>query len=202
MKISVRNKIRLSAVRFFHGSLIVYLALCSGFELKAEVKTEEIPDSLRQRAIDAKNHLFKKLSGKLIEVISSEGPAKAIHVCGKEAIKMAKQTGKEFELKIGRTALKLRNPKNTPPKWALPILKDAQQTPLFKKVSKHKTGALFPIRLKAQCLVCHGEKEFIPPIVQQKLKEKYPKDKAIGFEVEDLRGWFWVEMNLKSKTIK
>lgn len=163
-----------------------------------DANIDAIPESLKRRAIGAKNSLFEKLSGKLMEVMSADGPVKAIEVCGNEAMKMAHQTGKEFNLKIGRTALKLRNPKNAPPAWALPLFSQAQQKPLYQKLSQHQASALFPIRLKAQCLTCHGDKKLIPQNVQKKLKERYPKDDATGFKVNDLRGWFWVEMELES----
>jgi hypothetical protein len=44
------------------------------------------------------------------------------------------------------------------------------------------------------CLVCHGEN--IAPNIQAKLAELYPNDKAIGFNVGELRGAFSVTETL------
>ena len=57
-----------------------------------------------------------------------------------------------------------------------------------------RLGTFFPIRLKAQCLMCHGPKDQILPDVQAALNQAYPDDQATGFVEGDLRGWFWVSV--------
>jgi hypothetical protein len=47
---------------------------------------------------------------------------------------------------------------------------------------------VLPIRLKAQCLTCHGPTESIPEPVRVALRELYPQDEATGFAENDLRG--------------
>ncbi|MEQ9617586.1 MAG: DUF3365 domain-containing protein [Deltaproteobacteria bacterium] len=44
------------------------------------------------------------------------------------------------------------------------------------------------ITVEPACLICHGEKDSRPEFV----KEKYPEDKAYGFEAGDLRGIYSV----------
>ena len=41
------------------------------------------------------------------------------------------------------------------------------------------------------CLSCHGS-ELAPDIATQ-ITDLYPEDRAVGFEVGDLRGVFWLE---------
>ena len=60
----------------------------------------------------------------------------------------------------------------------------------FRTRSAINTG----IRLKAQCLKCHGPKEQILPEVRDALARDYPKDQATGFQEGDLRGWFWLSV--------
>ena len=55
-------------------------------------------------------------------------------------------------------------------------------------------GVLLPIRLKAQCLMCHGPKEQVLPDVQAAIGRAYPNDQATGFQEGDLRGWFWLSV--------
>ena len=162
----------------------------------AQNKTgNQTPPQSIEKAIEAKDALFAKLSGKLKEVLTTQGPVAAIEVCSLEAKNMTQSVGKSLGLNIGRTAWKLRNSANQPPQWAKPLLEKATEKPLFTPLPNHRTGALFPIKLKAQCLICHGEKTFIPNNVQEELAKRYPKDQATGFKVDELRGWFWVEVD-------
>lgn len=44
------------------------------------------------------------------------------------------------------------------------------------------------IETKAVCLACHGSAEQIPASIQERLISLYPKDRATGFKVGELRG--------------
>ena len=55
-------------------------------------------------------------------------------------------------------------------------------------------GALFPIPLQPQCVVCHGKPEQLAEGVAAALAKRYPDDAATGFAPGELRGWFWVEV--------
>lgn len=165
-----------------------------------EIHTEyEIPTfdastaTAKAKALNARGTLFKALSGRLTEVITSQGPAAAIEVCSKEASSMAKNVGDDLGVRIGRTALMLRNPKNKAPDWVQPLLNDTPTEETFVELSDDRLGALLPIRLKENCTICHGPADTIPADVRDALTTFYPEDKATGFHVGDLRGWFWVE---------
>lgn len=66
-------------------------------------------------------------------------------------------------------------------------------TPQFVTLTNGDAAALLPIKLQAQCLMCHGPKEQIAPVIQDQLVKLYPNDEAIGFKEGELRGWFWIE---------
>ena len=159
---------------------------------KLESPTETVATP-QVRAIAAKDALFKKLSGRLMEVMKSQGPVAAIEVCSREASGIAESISESHGVKIGRTALKLRNPNNQPPYWVAPLMSEEATEPTFVDLPGGHTGALLPIRLQSKCLTCHGGDE-IPDAVQSKLAEFYPDDKATGFKEGDLRGWFWVDV--------
>jgi hypothetical protein len=148
----------------------------------------------KQIARIAREEMFKALSAKLLEAISQGGPVAAIEVCSKDAPKIADRIGQQFGVKIGRTSFKLRNSNNAPPGWVKPLIDGRPTEPRFVDLPENHTGALFPITLKAQCLVCHGPKDTIPPEVQAQLDRVYPDDQATGFHEDDLRGWFWVDV--------
>lgn len=151
----------------------------------------------KARAIAAKDTLFAELSGRLMEVMQAEGPVKAIEVCSKEANEIAQSVSKEQDVRIGRTSLKLRNPKNKPPEWARKLFVQKAREPQFTYIDSETVGALLPIKLQAKCLMCHGPADSLVPGVPEQLAKLYPNDQATGFSEGDLRGWFWVEVPAK-----
>ena len=148
----------------------------------------------KDRAMAAKDAMFSQLMGKLKEELGKGDPASAIAVCQVEAPRIAQQVAKDKGVKIGRTALKLRNPQNQPPAWAKDLIDRSVAEPTFLESKQGEFAALLPIKLQAQCLLCHGSGEQIPAGVKNALAQRYPNDQATGFKEGDLRGWFWIEV--------
>lgn len=159
------------------------------------VHTHARPLNPKGRASRARESLFDKLSTQLLAAMSNGGPARAVEVCSKLAPRLAAEVGREHGLQIGRTSLRLRSRRNAPPAWAENLLAPDLKEPLFIDLPDQKTGALFPILLKVQCLTCHGPEEQIADDIRTELKRLYPDDQATGFREGDLRGWFWVEVS-------
>ncbi len=187
-------------------AMAFFLSGCSSSERvpKTVDKEDPIPVSIvegatptenqQDRMLAAKEALFKKLSARLMEVMTSQGPAAAILVCQKEAPKIAVEVSEEHGLQIGRTGVRLRNPNNAAPQWAIALTQAGTDTPTFATLNNGHAAALLPIKLQTQCLVCHGPKQTIAPVIQEQLSKLYPDDQATGFEEGELRGWFWVEL--------
>ena len=57
-----------------------------------------------------------------------------------------------------------------------------------------RVGVMRPIAHRAICSPCHGPEEQLNARVRAELKDRYPKDQAVGFRDGDLRGWIWVEL--------
>jgi hypothetical protein len=155
-----------------------------------------------ERAALAKDALFNELSTRLLAAMSNGGPAKAIEVCSKLALKLAKEVSEQHHVSIGRTAIRLRNENNRPPTWAEPLLQDLPTNPVVQDLENGRTGVLFPILLKVQCLTCHGPDDKIDSEIRTELARLYPNDKATGFQEGDLRGWFWVEVPADGEELK
>ncbi|MEZ6127819.1 MAG: DUF3365 domain-containing protein [Planctomycetaceae bacterium] len=158
-----------------------------------EATPVNVSDS-RSRALAAKDALFDKLSTRLVQAMSNGGPAAAIEVCSKDAARLAADVSEEHGVQIGRTSFKLRNPQNTPPDWAGQMVEERVSEPTFIDLPDGHLGALLPIKLMPQCMACHGPKEQIAEDVQTALAALYPDDQATGFNVDELRGWFWVDV--------
>lgn len=147
-----------------------------------------------ERAQEARKVLFSRLSTELKSALEEGGPVQAISVCKDSAPVIAQAVSQEQGLRIGRTSFKLRNQANAPPEWAVPWVEKQVDEVTYLAGPGGEFGVLLPIRVQSACLSCHGSEETIPPEVQATLAGAYPEDKATGFSVEDLRGWFWVEV--------
>lgn len=152
----------------------------------------------KEKAVVGKDKLFQTLLGELTKSMQASGPAESISVCKTRAPEIAKAVGEELGITIGRTSLKLRNPGNTSPEWAEPFVDSKTEAPVSVALEEGKLGVLLPIKLKANCLLCHGAKEDLDEGVVTALAENYPDDQATGFAEGDLRGYFWVEVPGKS----
>lgn len=155
----------------------------------------------KPRAIAARDALFQQLSTRLMQAMSNGGPAAAIDACSKDAQRIAAEVSEEHGLQIGRTSFKLRNPQNTAPNWAAEMVEARTDEPQFVDLPDGEFGALLPIKLKAQCIGCHGPADKLDETVQAMLTELYPNDQATGFNIEELRGWFWVQVPATTETL-
>ena len=155
----------------------------------------------RQAMLGAQLLLFQRLSGRLMQAMGEQGPAAAITVCQTEAPQIAADVSEQQGLSIGRTGVRLRNPNNQPPAWAKPLTDQKTDTPTFVTLSNGQAAALLPIKLQGTCLMCHGPKEQIAPLVAAQLAKLYPDDQATGFQEGELRGWFWIELPAGKKEI-
>ena len=158
------------------------------------LKGESPSDAQRATMLAAKDALFTQLSGKLMDAMSTGGPAAAISVCKVQAPEIAKRVSEEHGLTIGRTGVRLRNQSNIAPEWASELVEAKVTEPSFVMLSNGNAGALLPIKLQTQCVMCHGLEDQITPDVKKQLTELYPEDRATGFNEGDLRGWFWIEL--------
>lgn len=142
---------------------------------------------------------------KLMDAMNNGGPANAVQVCSAEAQGIAEQVAQETGASVGRSSLKLRNPKDAPPGWVQTWLvaqgdKPAAQTQPIEGVFDSPAGrvarVLKPIAIDGVCLSCHGDPSQISEPVKAVLGSKYPEDKATGYKAGDLRGALWAEVRV------
>ena len=174
-------------VRGLSGVLFFFLWFSYGFSL-GEKEVVELGEKIA-------SDLIRTLGGELKKALSEKGPAGAVKYCNLKALPLTEQVEKKYKVKIKRTSKKIRNPKNKPDKWELSALEFFEKNPDAKYyVQKLPDGRIRfykPLKIKPLCLTCHGKN--ISEDVLAVLKEKYPDDKARGYEVGDLRGVIRVE---------
>jgi hypothetical protein len=147
----------------------------------------------QELVVTAVNALAAELMGELSAALDSGDIAAGIAVCKEKAPEVASHVSSTYGVKIGRTSYKLRNPENAAPEWADPYVAELADDPTYVAGPNGELGALLPIKLKAECQMCHGPAEEIDDSVKAAISEVYPDDQAVGFVEGDLRGWFWVE---------
>lgn len=144
-----------------------------------------------------------QLKSELSKSIEQGGPIAAINVCYLRAPEIAAQLSQASGARVGRTALRVRNPSNAPDDLERSLLEqfsvDLGSGPIDRPLE-----AVFEIRrgdaverrymraipTDALCLTCHGKA--LAPELAAAIARDYPGDQAIGFELGQLRGAFSV----------
>jgi len=144
-----------------------------------------------------------QLKGELTKAIADGGPIAAINVCYTRAPEIAAQLSKSSGARVGRTALRVRNPSNAPDNLERSVLEQFA-TDLGSGPIDRPLEAAFEIRrgdalerrymraipTDALCLTCHGKT--LAPELAAAIAQNYPGDQGTGFELGQLRGAFSV----------
>ncbi|MHC5001811.1 MAG: c-type heme family protein [Planctomycetota bacterium] len=166
----------------------------AGWTAVSEEQLSPAQEGQRQEAVSARDEMFGRLLSRLTAAIGEHGAAGAIGVCRDDAPRIAATVSSGRDLRIGRTAPRLRNPANVAPDWAHGPVAARAEEPAYRAGPDGELGVLLPIRLLTTCVLCHGAEDELAPGVRAALAEAYPRDRATGFAPGDLRGWFWVEV--------
>lgn len=180
-------------------SLLLAAALAALVSAPALAAGPEDPRLERSRALA--QAFQEALKEKLTSAIEQGGPVNAIGVCKEEAPAIAAGLSAQSGARVGRTALRIRNPANAPDEDARAALERFQNAlaggaapeTLERFAARPDGGARYMKAIIAQppCLACHGTEISAP--VQAALKRHYPEDRATGFRAGDLRGAFLID---------
>ena len=163
----------------------------------------------QEEFVDNSSQIIKQLASGLKQelktAIQAKGVAAAIQTCKLQAPLLTDKVSNSSPLIIKRTSLKLRNPANTPDAWEQQVLMDFEQqlaqgatidqlvhTEVVKNEGKKIYRHMRAILTQPICLTCHGDQKILSTEVKSMLNKEYPGDRAIGFNVGELRGAFSV----------
>ncbi|MDZ7712786.1 MAG: DUF3365 domain-containing protein [Rhodovibrio sp.] len=168
---------------------------------EAQAATSDVPQEELEAARGLVKGFFTELKGELQAAIKEGGPAHAIGVCQEVAPSIAGKMSEKSGWAVGRTALKVRNPRNSPSVRERAVLMEFKRRHAegesFKKMESaaviQEGGRRYLHYMKAiptqeVCLACHGSDVKEP--VQEAIAAQYPADAATGFEKGELRGAF------------
>lgn len=177
--------------------LIIFLITLSCSEKPKPELTDQIKNGLRK---DAKEFMGS-LKSILVKEMQTNGIVAAVSVCSDTAQILTNDYGVKKGIYIKRVSFKNRNQNNIPDEFETKALQYFEELKINGKLSEtteftdieeingvKKVRFLKPIIVQAPCLGCHGTQENIGADVKNILNEKYPNDKATGYQMDDLRG--------------
>lgn len=156
-------------------------------------------DARRVQSAEIVERFQETLGQRLKQALTAGGPVAAIAVCQREAPAIAARLSAETGARVGRTALRVRNPANQPDADARAVLERFDQAiragverppESFEVMRDGQARYLKAIVTQPICLNCHGAT--VDPQVEQALARHYPDDQARGYAAGDLRGAFFV----------
>jgi cytochrome c553 len=144
----------------------------------------------------------KKTLGKnLKKTIKSKGTKAAVNFCSINATPILDSMKTVFNADIVRVSNKNRNPDNQSNKKETEYILSYQTqldngedlNPILEE-TEEQVAFYMPIVTNEMCIQCHGVKENIKPEVLAEIKKHYSNDKAIGYDVNQIRGIWRVKM--------
>ncbi|MDX1701061.1 MAG: DUF3365 domain-containing protein [Melioribacteraceae bacterium] len=179
------------------GAIIITLVVIGCQNKTDEVDNPELKSELENYA----DSYMSELKSVLMQNMKAGGPLKAVNVCSDTAAQLTSSFSERMGVQVKRFSIKNRNSENYPDKFEQEFLEYFEQlqstdrlsadSHLLKRVeSEGKYNLIFvkPIVIAAPCLNCHGSEDQISDEVNLVLQEKYPNDKATGYNIGDLRG--------------
>lgn len=145
----------------------------------------------------------KKILGKnLMESIQKKGTLEALSFCNIQAIPLTDSMSTKFNASIKRVSDKNRNPNNKANTEELEYIAQFKKELADKKEIKpvviekgNKVQFYYPIETNTMCLQCHGKQ--IKPEVSKQIMKLYPKDLAIGYNENEVRGIWSITFDKK-----
>lgn len=136
------------------------------------------------------------LKSQLKSAIEQGGLTAGVKVCSEQAPQIAEQLSTDGWI-VGRTSLRTRNTSNTADQWELKTLADFEKlkqqgievnTLTKSSYDEQNFRYMKAIPTGGLCLACHGST--VAPEVKTVIKQYYPLDEAVGFNIGDIRGAF------------
>ncbi|HOI33096.1 MAG: DUF3365 domain-containing protein [Bacteroidales bacterium] len=149
---------------------------------------------------------FIALSSELKNAIQEGGVPHALSFCNAAALPVTDSLAKIYDVDIKRVSLKNRNPLNQADAFEASLIEtftklsvaDLSQVNMVVQDADGFPVYAQPIILGENCLQCHGsiEKDIRPENLKL-IRKLYPDDKAVDYNVGDLRGIWRIRFNIK-----
>jgi hypothetical protein len=138
------------------------------------------------------------LAQRLQAQLAETGAAGALDFCSRTALVLTDSlTADQPGVSVKRTSTRIRNPRNEPDRheqlalaWfdSMRAVSGTLPAAYVQPVSAAEARFYRPLIIAPFCTQCHGPAEKLDPRVRAALQERYPNDRAIGYQEGDLRG--------------
>lgn len=199
------------------GALIVISAGCGGGEYDTSTSKRTPPS---KEAVDEvfftemggtlSGAVIGNLQSELARALATKTHVEAIETCRTVAIPLTEEIAASADVsaEIKRTSMKFRNPANAPDEYEKEAIEYFLKSSAEGAMAGHylqkvnRDGGEYyryyrPLKTAGKCLKCHGDSEHLAEGVASKLKETYPEDSAVDYQMGDFRGVIRVEMARK-----
>lgn len=175
---------------------IVMLSSCGNDKQKAISEEEKVTlkylgDSI---ATVAQNELLKNVAAS----IQKGGTDYAVEFCNVEAMPLTDSIANNLKVYIQRLSDKNRNPANAIQTQMDSIAWAKVKSEKTDFIEENKSGEVYYYKsiliAMPTCIKCHGNKTDITESTQKMIAQKYPNDKAIGYQMGDLRGMWKIKL--------
>lgn len=174
--------------KIIYVSILALTVISCGDKKKKKTSNSDYKKQGLQYAMSTKAVLGKNLIGQL----QKNGAVAALSFCNERAYPLTDSMSLNKNAHIKRVSDKYRNPKNKANTLELKHiqtfknqLKNNKKTTPIVEEKDDKIHFYAPIITNQMCLKCHGSPE---PNVLKKISELYPNDKAVGYDVNQVRG--------------
>lgn len=147
----------------------------------------------------------KKILGKnLMGAIQKKGTMHALEFCTIKAIPLTDSMSTKYNETIKRVSDRNRNPINKANIDELAVIEKYKKLVAVNQETKpvviekgNKVQFYYPITTNTMCLQCHGTADNIKPEVRTKTLKLYPKDLAVGYFENQVRGIWSITFDKK-----
>jgi len=152
-----------------------------------------------EKGRSAARALNQTLRAKMMASMAEVGPSGTVAVCYYQAQALAGEVSANEGVRVRRTSLRVRNPRNAPDPFERELLVRLEKLNREGKIppevfeeqvtdGKRVYRYAKPLLVESMCLTCHGRGEEIPQNVRRELEVRYPDDGATGYRAGELRG--------------
>lgn len=172
----------------------------------AEDDMRHLVDDARKAAVQ----ILTQIRGEVTKEMERTGPIRAIVVCKYSAPEITSVVSRQTGMRVTRVALRVRNRAlGEADAWEQQALLDFEkrlargekiETLEASEIINEPAGKMFryakAIPMGQPCLACHGPASGLSDAVKAQLATEYPFDRAIDFQVGQIRGAVSVKKSL------
>ena len=179
-------------------AVLAVLLLAAGPTALAQNGNKALLDESRAAA----NQIVSQVRSELMKELERTGPVRAITVCKYSVPEITSNISRQTGMRVTRVALRPRNRAlGEPDAWEQRVLLDFENRVAkgekaegleYNEVVEEPAGRVFrymkALPMAQPCLLCHGPSNQISEGVRSLLATEYPNDKAVEYNLGQVRG--------------